>query len=63
MKTMLESNDFELDADRDLIEKLRAEKRELQEKIDALNAEVKDYKAALLEHGLTIEEEEVDMEE
>lgn len=37
-------------------------KREMQEKIDALNAEVKDYKAAILEHGLTIEEEEV-MEE
>lgn len=63
MKDELESNDFELDADRDLIERLRAEKRELQEKVDALTVEVKDYKEAFAREGLTFEEEEVDMDE
>ena len=47
MKVVIESNDLELDADRNLIEKLRAEKRELQEKIDALNAEVKVIRGGL----------------
>ena len=63
MKDKLECNDFEIEADHDLIEKLRAEKRELQAKIDALTVEVKDYKTAFAENGLTIEEEEVEMEE
>jgi hypothetical protein len=34
LKQKLECNDFELEADHDLIEKLRADKRDLQEKID-----------------------------
>jgi DNA repair exonuclease SbcCD ATPase subunit len=63
LREELECNDAELDADHDVIEKLRAEKREMQEKIDALAVEVKEYKAALSEAGLFVEEVEVDMEE
>jgi hypothetical protein len=62
MKEMLQCNEFELEADHDLIEKLRAEKRELQAKIDALTVEVQEYKTLFAGHGLTVEEEEVDME-
>jgi predicted nuclease with TOPRIM domain len=49
MTQVLESHHFELDGDRELIENLRVEKRELQEKIDAFNAEVQDYKVTFLE--------------
>jgi hypothetical protein len=46
-----------------LIEKLRADKRELQEKIDTLTEEFQDYKRLLKENGFDVEEEEVIMEE
>jgi uncharacterized protein YlxW (UPF0749 family) len=48
-----------------LIEKLRAEKRDLQEKNEELAKELKEYKAWFLEAGLTFEivEEEVDVDE
>jgi type II secretory pathway component PulK len=46
-----------------LIEKLRAEKRELQEKVDNLTEELQDYKRLLKENGLDVEEVEVIMEE
>jgi valyl-tRNA synthetase len=59
LKQKLECNDFEHEADHDLIEKLRADRRELQEKVDTL----KDYKRLLQENGFDVEEEEVIMEE
>jgi hypothetical protein len=40
LKQNLECNDFELEADHDLIEKLHADKRELQEKVDTLTEEL-----------------------
>jgi hypothetical protein len=40
LKQKLECNDFELEADHDLIEKLCADKRELQEKIDTLTEDL-----------------------
>jgi hypothetical protein len=40
LKQKLECNDFELEADHDLIEKLRADKRELQEKVKTLIEEL-----------------------
>jgi chromosome segregation ATPase len=40
LKQKLECNDFELDVDHDLIEKLHADKRELQEKIDTLTEDL-----------------------
>jgi valyl-tRNA synthetase len=63
LKQKLECNDFELEADHDLIEKLRADKRGLQEKVDTLTEELQDYKRLLKENGFDIEEEEVAMEE
>jgi hypothetical protein len=46
-----------------LIEKLRADKRELQEKVDTLTEELHDYKRLLKENGFDVEEVEVAMEE
>jgi valyl-tRNA synthetase len=63
LKQKLVCNDFELEADHDLIEKLRADKRELQEKVDTLIEELQDYKRLLKENGFDVEEEEVIMEE
>jgi hypothetical protein len=63
LKQKLECNDFELEADHDLIEKLRADKRELQEKVDTLTEDLRDYKRLLKENGFDVEEEEVVMEE
>jgi hypothetical protein len=40
-----------------LIEKLRADKRELQEKVDTLTEELQDYKRLLKENGFDVEEE------
>jgi hypothetical protein len=40
LKQKLECNNFKLEADHDLIEKLRANKRELQEKIDTLTKDL-----------------------
>ena len=54
----LEHNEIELEADSDLIKKLRAEKRELQEKNSALEQEVKDLKQIFDQEGLVIEEVE-----
>jgi valyl-tRNA synthetase len=63
LKQKLECNDFELEADHDLIEKLRADKRELQEKINTLTKDLQDYKRLLKENGFDVEEEEIAMEE
>jgi peptidoglycan hydrolase CwlO-like protein len=63
LKQKIECNNFELEADHDLIEKLRADKRELQEKVDTLTEELQDYKRLLKENGFDVEEEEVIMEE
>ena len=61
MKMELESTEVELEADSDLIKRLRAEKRELQEKNTALEQEVKDVKQILDQEGYEIEElKEVD---
>jgi hypothetical protein len=46
-----------------LIEKLRTNKRELQEKVETLTEELQDYKRLLKENGFYVEEEEVTMEE
>jgi hypothetical protein len=62
-KQKLEYKDLELEADHDLIEKLRADKRELQERVDTLTEELQDYKRLLKENGFDVEEEEVVMEE
>ena len=73
----IESNNFELEAHRELIEKLRAEKRDIQQKtqakaqekmeemkanIDLLTEEVKFLKKVLDENGIEIQEVE-DMEQ
>jgi septal ring factor EnvC (AmiA/AmiB activator) len=63
LKQKLECNNFELDVDHDLIEKLHAERRELQEKVDTLGEDVQNYKRLLNENGFDIEEEEVFIEE
>jgi hypothetical protein len=63
LKQKIECNDFELEADHDLIEKLHADKRELQEKVDTLTEELQDYKRLLKENGFDVVEEEVIMEE
>jgi chromosome segregation ATPase len=63
LKQKLECNDFELEADHDLIKKLRTDKRELQEKVDTLTEDLQDYKRPLKENGFDVEEEEVAMEE
>ena len=54
----LESNEVELEADSDVVKRLRAEKRELQEKNSALEQEVKDLKQVLDQEGVMIEEVE-----
>jgi hypothetical protein len=38
------------------MEKLRADKRELQEKIDTLTEDLQDYKRLLKENGFDVEE-------
>ena len=58
LKLELEGNEVELETDSDLIKKLSAEKRELQEKNSALEQEVKDLKQILDQEGLVIEEVE-----
>jgi DNA repair exonuclease SbcCD ATPase subunit len=63
LKQKLECNDFKLEVDHDMIEKLRANKRELQEKIDTLTKDLQDYKRLLKENGFDVEEEVVVMEE
>jgi DNA repair exonuclease SbcCD ATPase subunit len=62
LKQKLECNDFELKADHNLIEKLHADKRELQEKVDTLTEDLQDYKRLLKENGFDVEEEVI-MEE
>jgi hypothetical protein len=42
---------------------LRADKRELQEKVDILTEDLQDYKRLLNENGFDDEEDEVAMEE
>ena len=62
----LASNEVGLEADHDLIERLHAEKRELQEKNSALEKELKELKMALDKEGITVEiveEDEDDMVE
>ena len=60
MKMELESNEVELETDSDLIKRLCAEKRELQEKNSTLEQEVKDLKQMLDQEGYEIEEVEED---
>jgi chromosome segregation ATPase len=62
LEQKLECNDFELEADHDLIEKLRIDKTELQGKIDTLTDDLQDYKRLLKENGFDVEDE-VAMEE
>jgi hypothetical protein len=62
LKQKLECNNFELEADHDLIDKLCTNKRELQEKVDTLTKELQDYKRLLKENGFDVEEEVI-MEE
>ena len=62
MKMELESNELELEADSNLIKRLCAEKRELQEKNSALEQEVKDLKQVLDQEGYEIEKVEEDGE-
>ena len=62
MKMELESNEVELEADSDLIMRLRAKKRELQEKNSALEQEVKDLKQVLDQEGYEIAKVEEDGE-
>ena len=52
----LESNEVELEADSDLIKRLHAEQRELQQKNSSLEQEVKDLKQVLDQEGSVIEE-------
>jgi DNA repair exonuclease SbcCD ATPase subunit len=54
LKQKLECNNFELEADHNLIEKLRANKRELQEKVDTLTEDLQDYKRLLKENGFDV---------
>ena len=66
LKMELESNAVELEVDHELIERLRAEKRELQEKNSALEKELKELKMALDKEGIIVEiveEDEDDMVE
>jgi hypothetical protein len=63
LKQKLECNNFELEVDHDLNEKLHADKRGLQEKIDTLTEDLHDYKRLLKENGFDVEEEEFTMEE
>jgi valyl-tRNA synthetase len=63
LKQKLECNNFKLEADHNLIKKLRTDKRELQEKVDTLTEDLQDYKRLLKENGFDVEGEEVVMEE
>ena len=63
MKMELESNEVELEADRDLIKRLRAEKRELQEKNLELQKEVKELRSVLDQEGFEIQEVEEEEED
>jgi hypothetical protein len=63
LKQKLECNDYELEADHDLIEKLRADKKELQEKVDTLAEDLQDYKRLLKDNCFDVEEEELFTEE
>jgi chromosome segregation ATPase len=63
LKQKLECNDYDLEADHDLIKKLNADKRQLQEKVDTLAEDMQDYKRLLKDNGFNIEEKEVFMEE
>jgi DNA repair exonuclease SbcCD ATPase subunit len=61
-KVELENTEAELEVDHEMIEKLRAEKRELQEMNEALVEEMKNYKADLEEAGFAIVEVEEEVE-
>jgi hypothetical protein len=63
VKQKLECNDYELEADHDLIKKLRSDKRELQERVNTLAEDFQDYKRLFKDNGFGVEEEEVFMEE
>jgi hypothetical protein len=56
LKAELESNNVEFEADNDLIKRLRAEKRELQEKNLVLEKEVKELREVLDNEGIEIQE-------
>ena len=61
LKTELESNEVELDADHDVLERLRAQKRELQSRIDTLTVSLDEHKARFVKFGLRFEEQEVEV--
>ena len=65
MKVELSTNEVELEADSDLIQRLRAEKKYLQDQNLELEKEVADLRNMLTREGHEIEdvEEEVDEEE
>ena len=62
MKMELDSNEVELEADYDLTQRLRAEKRELQEKNLELEKEVKKLRNVLDQEGFEIQEVEEEEE-
>jgi hypothetical protein len=63
LKEVIVFNEIEIEVERDFVEKLRAEKRDLQEKTEALAEELEDYKTKFAEEGYAIVEEEVEAEE
>src|SRR4051812_7829776 len=63
MTEELEAKDFELEHQQGVIERLRAQKRALKAKVETLNTNVKEYKTAMENAGLTFDDEEVDAEE
>jgi hypothetical protein len=63
LKEELSTNDVELEADCDLIKRLRAEKKELQERNAELEKEVKDLRSVLIQEGFEIQEFEEEVDE
>ena len=63
MKAEIELKDLELETQQGLIERLCSQKRALWAKVDALTTSVDEYKAEMETAGLTLVDEEVDMEE
>src|SRR4051812_22101973 len=63
MTAELEAKDFELEHQQGVIERLRSQKRALKAKVEALTTNVEEYKTAMENAGLTLVDEEVDVEE
>ena len=62
LKTELESNEIELDVDHDVLERLRAQKRELQSRIDTLTVSLDAHKAKFVKFGLRLEDQVVEVQ-